>query len=95
MFGFINEKGTSIFFESTPQKHRDAPYHRCQSGINHIAFHVTSKEDVDLFAKEFLEQKNIPTLYETPKGFPEYEKEYYAVYFEDPNRMKVEVAFYP
>jgi catechol 2,3-dioxygenase-like lactoylglutathione lyase family enzyme len=95
MFAFISDSGTSFYFELTREKHLEPPFHRCRSGLNHIAFHVHDKEDVDTFAGEFLEKKGIPAMYETPKGFPEYEKDYYAVYFEDPDRLKLEVAYYP
>ena len=47
------------------------------------------------FDKKFLNKNNIPVLYKTPKLFPEYNKDYYAVYFEDPDRIKLEVAYYP
>lgn len=43
---------------------------------------------------EFLVTNKIPTLYGTPKLFPEYEEGYYAVFFEDPDRIKLEVAYY-
>ena len=68
-------------------------YHRKAPGINHIAFKVSSKDEVDKFTKEFLKPNKVPTLYDTPHLFPEYSKKYYAVYFEDPDRIKLEVAF--
>ena len=70
-------------------------FHRKNTGINHLAFKVDSKDDVDRFCKDFLKKKKIPTLYGTPKVFPEYKKGYYAVFFEDPDRIKLEVVFIP
>jgi hypothetical protein len=34
-------------------------------------------------------------LYEGPGEYPEYHRGYYAVYFEDPDRIKLEVAYVP
>lgn len=67
-------------------------FHRKRPGLNHIAFKVSSRKNVDKFSREFLEKNKIPTLYGGPKLYPNYSKNYYAVYFEDPDRIKLEVA---
>jgi len=87
--------GTYIVFVQVEEKFNNPKYHRKRIGLNHLAFRVNSKEEVDKFYTEFLNANEIPTLYETPKPFPEYEEGYYAVYFEDPDRIKLEVAYYP
>lgn len=63
-------------------------------GINHIAFWAPSKSVVERFYKEYLVPKKIPTLYGGPKEY-EYRKGYYAVYFEDPDRLKLELVAAP
>lgn len=93
-FAFINN-GTMIFFEQTPKDYIKHGYHRKRTGLNHLAFRVNSKEEVNKFYQEFLRPNKIATLYDTPKLFPEYAKGYYAVFFEDPDRIKLEVAYYP
>lgn len=94
-WGFEFSQGdTSIWFEQSPENFRKEGYHRKRVGLNHIAFRVESKEDVDTFHKDFLKANNIETLYETPKSFPDYGEKYYAVFFEDPDRIKLEVAYY-
>lgn len=70
-------------------------FHRKNTGVNHMAFKVNSREDVDKFYGEFLKDRNMGTLYGSPKEFPEYAKGYYAVFFEDPDRIKLEVLFMP
>ena len=45
--------------------------------------------------KEFLKKNKINTLYNTLKKFPEYKKDYYAVFFEDPDKIKLEVTYVP
>ncbi len=93
-FAFI-KNGTSFWFEQTPKDHIADGYHRRRTGLNHIAFRVNSKEEVDKFYKELLKRTDTEVLYDSPKPWPEYEDEYYAVYFEDPDRIKLEVAYYP
>lgn len=93
-FAFINN-GTSIWFEQTPKDYLKDGYHRKRVGLNHLAFKLESKEEVDKFYKEFLRPQKIKTLYDSPKSYPEYEEGYYAVYFEDPERMKIEVVSHP
>jgi hypothetical protein len=65
--------------------------------LNHIAFQAKSKADVDRLHSEFLVPRSIKVLYGGPKEYPEYSKHlehpeegYYAVYFEDPDRIKLE-----
>ena len=64
-------------------------------GINHLAFWVARRDDVDRFRDEFLLARGLPVLYGTPREFPEYRPGYYAVFFEDPDRLKLEVAHVP
>jgi catechol 2,3-dioxygenase-like lactoylglutathione lyase family enzyme len=91
--GFFNPPN-QIWLTKTRDKYVDVPFHRQHTGINHIAFKVESQKDVDKFYTEFLQPKNIPTLYQTPKLFPEYTPDYYAVFFEDPDRIKIEVNYH-
>ncbi|HVQ74394.1 MAG TPA: hypothetical protein VMT79_02540 [Candidatus Binatia bacterium] len=69
--------------------------HRKRPGLNHVAFGVSARADVDRFAREFLAPRGLATLYATPREFPEYRPGYYAVFFEDPDRLKLEIAHVP
>jgi catechol 2,3-dioxygenase-like lactoylglutathione lyase family enzyme len=64
-------------------------------GLNHISFWVPSKLLVDVFYKEYLLSHSIRALYGAPKRYDEYRQGYYAVYFEDPDRLKLEVMTAP
>lgn len=77
------------------KKYKTKGFHRKQTGLNHVAFAVSSPKKVDQFVKEFLVAHKIQPLYSGAKAYPEYAKGYYAVYFEDPDRIKIEVAFDP
>jgi len=81
---------TYIVFVQTENKYMDEPYHRCRTGLNHLAFHAASTEFVDLMTTE-LKNKGIKILYEDKHPFAGGE-DYYAVFFEDPDRIKVELV---
>lgn len=86
---------TDLWLIGTERAHTGAGFHRKRAGLNHVAFRVERREDVDRFRREFLDARGIPTLYDTPRDFPEYSPGYYAVFFEDPDRLKLEVAHVP
>ena len=83
---------TFLCFTTTKPDYQQPPFHRKHTGLNHIAFTVASKQMVDQFVAEFIEARNMPMLYGGPKEY-DYAPGYYAVYFEDPDRIKIEVAF--
>ncbi|MFZ0368361.1 MAG: VOC family protein [Halobacillus sp.] len=79
---------TYLVFVQTEDKYLDVPYHRCRTGLNHLAFQASSRERVDEMTK-MLKEKSINILYENQHPFAG-GKDYYAVFFEDPDRIKVE-----
>ena len=85
---------TDFWIFETKSKYKENVFHRKATGLNHLAFKVESKENVDKFCKEFLIPHNITPLYDSPKIFAEYREDYYAVYFEDPDKIKLEVLYF-
>lgn len=81
---------TYIVFVQTENNYLDNSYNRKNTGLNHIAFSCTSREFIDMLTKE-LKEKNINILYEDKHPYAGGE-DYYAVFFEDPDRIKVEVV---
>ena len=81
---------TYIVFVQAEERFLDIPYHRCRAGLNHLAFHAGSKQHVDELYKE-LKKKDITILYEERHPYAG-GKDYYAVFFEDPDRIKVELV---
>lgn len=81
-----------IWIRETESEYKKRGFHRKATGLNHLAFKVGTKEEVDLFHTEFLKVRNIPSLYGSPAHFP-YTEKYYAVYFEDPDRIKLEIVY--
>lgn len=85
-FKFID---TYIVFVQAQEKHLSGVFHRCQPGLNHLAFHASSKEQVDEVTN-LLKKRNVHILYEHKHPHAGGSKSY-AVFFEDPERIKVEL----
>ncbi|TMI26508.1 hypothetical protein E6H19_01265 [Candidatus Bathyarchaeota archaeon] len=84
------DNGEAKIFVTYLERYKELGFHRRRVGLNHIAFQAKSKADVDRLHSEFLAPRSIKILYGGPKEYPEYRKGYYAVYFEDPDRIKLE-----
>jgi len=74
-------------------EHIDPPYHRKRVGLNHLAFHAESREHVDELTKK-LKLRGISVLYPDRHPFAG-GPDSYAVFFQDPDRIKLEVAAPP
>ena len=94
MAGFSGP-GTDIWVGAAAPEHTGPGFHRKRTGLNHIAFRVPHRTDVDRVTEEFLAPRGLVPLYTTPREFPEYRPGYYAVFFEDPDRLKLEVVHIP
>ncbi|TMW72882.1 VOC family protein [Alteribacter natronophilus] len=81
---------TYIVFVQTEDRFLDVPYHRCRTGLNHLAFHGRSRRHVDELTAQ-LREKEVNILYSDRHPYAGGE-DYYAVFFEDPDRIKVEVV---
>jgi catechol 2,3-dioxygenase-like lactoylglutathione lyase family enzyme len=86
--GLSVEVGLQVARASSPTSHdRYAP------GLHHLAFTASSRESVDeVHAK--LAALDVPIL-DPPADYPEYCDGYYAVFFSDPDGLKLEYAFTP
>jgi catechol 2,3-dioxygenase-like lactoylglutathione lyase family enzyme len=66
---------------------------RYTAGLHHLALRAKSREDVDaLYAKLV---KFGATILDAPSEYPDYGAGYYAVFFADPDGMKLEYVFTP
>ena len=93
MMGFGYPDGTSLWF--TP-KTLDIINNYDGPGVNHIAFHTKTLEDVDQTV-EFLNSKNLSVLFDTPRHRTEFsegpDQTYYQVMFESPDKILFEVVY--
>ena len=69
------------------------PFDRYRVGLHHLALRARSRADVDAF-HDFLVREKIAVL-DAPAEYPQYGEGYYAVFFADPDGMKLEVVHYP
>lgn len=74
------------------ENYKDAGFHRKRVGLNHLAFYAETKEIVDEFYREVLLKNNIKSLYQEGASG---DKNYYSVFFEDPDRIKLEYVYSP
>ena len=86
---------TDFWLSAAPAERRRHAPHRKNPGLNHVALRVAARADVDRFHEEFLRARGLPALYGGPREYPEYRPGYYAVFFEDPDRLKLEVVHIP
>jgi catechol 2,3-dioxygenase-like lactoylglutathione lyase family enzyme len=80
---------TYIVFVQTLVQYLPSSYHRSQTGLNHLAFHASSKQQVDDMTLELVE-KGVKILYSYRHPYAGWQN-HYAVFFEDPDRIKVEL----
>lgn len=73
-----------------PEEHLAAGYHRRRVGLNHLAFRAASRRRVDEL-REWLREAGHPLLYDDRYPYAT-ARGYYALFCEDPDRIKVEVV---
>lgn len=82
--------GTYLCFVQAPRSHLGAGYHRKRVGLNHLAFHAAGRAQVDDF-RAWVREQAWPMLYDGRYPFAG-GPGYYALYLEDPDRIKVELV---
>jgi glyoxylase I family protein len=66
---------------------------RYSPGLHHLAFNADSREEVDNLYKLLLEMGT--KILDTPAEYNHYAPGYYAVYFADPDNIKLELVHMP
>jgi catechol 2,3-dioxygenase-like lactoylglutathione lyase family enzyme len=88
-FSWTFEK-TYLVFVQTEERFLEEGYHRKHTGLNHLAFYVESKEEVDDWT-ERIKAKGYTILYEEKHPYAG-GIDHYAVFFEGPDRIKLELV---
>jgi catechol 2,3-dioxygenase-like lactoylglutathione lyase family enzyme len=70
-----------------------AEFNRYRVGLHHLAFKVRQRTDVDALYRLLTEKKFV--VLDPPAEYPEYGRGYYAVFFQDPDRFKLEAVHFP
>jgi catechol 2,3-dioxygenase-like lactoylglutathione lyase family enzyme len=87
---YVKEGEAYLCFLPAPNEHIAAGYHRKRVGLNHLAFRGESRAQVDDLAA-WVTANGHKSLYEAK--YPHASgPNYYALYCEDPDRIKVEVV---
>jgi catechol 2,3-dioxygenase-like lactoylglutathione lyase family enzyme len=89
MMGWANGK-TLFWIAAADAKGKTRKYRKGDIGFHHYAFELASRKDVDALGA-FLE-KNGMNVVDPPGEY--YGRSYYAVYFTDPDGMKLEGMVY-
>jgi catechol 2,3-dioxygenase-like lactoylglutathione lyase family enzyme len=85
MTGWSNGK-TLFWIAAADAQGRKHKYRKGDIGFHHYAFELASRDDVDALGAFLVE--NAMTVLDPPGAY--YSRDYYAVYFADPDGMKLE-----
>lgn len=88
-FTLGKDEDAYLTFVRVEQKYANIAYHRCGVGLNHLAFRVKDRAMVDRLHQQCRSQ-NIVCLYDGKYPFANGGEDYYALFVEDPDRIKVE-----
>jgi len=72
---------------------RDIAHDRRRAGLHHLALRARSRGDVDTLHR-FLVEHGV-TVLDAPAEYPQYGPDYYAVFFADPDGLKLELVHFP
>ncbi len=81
---------TYLVFVQAEERFLDVPYHRCRSGLNHLAFHAKNISHVNELTQQ-VRARGMKILYEDRHPHAGGENSY-TLYFEGPERIKIEVV---
>jgi len=87
-----SDDGAPVFGIALHQARRKTTHDRYSPGLHHLAFHAQDRQEVNLFY-EFLLENGIEIL-DSPAEY-DYTPNYYAVFFADPDGLKLEVVHEP
>jgi catechol 2,3-dioxygenase-like lactoylglutathione lyase family enzyme len=90
--GYLSPHGSFWLKTADPRFAKDA-FHKDRVGLCEIAFAAASREEVDALARALAERG--ATILTPPREYPEYVPGYYAVFFADPDGLKLELVHIP
>lgn len=93
VFGYKSKRNGAIWFVKSDKKSMQDYDER---GVNHISIRVMKQSDINSLV-EFIKDRNIKTLFGTPKHRVEFvdnkSETYYQVMFESPDKILFEVVY--
>lgn len=80
-----------IGINSPREKFKNDEVHRRKPGsLHHLAFRAENEEQIDKFYEQI---KGFANIVDPPKFYPQHGKHYYALFFKDPDGIKLEIMF--
>ena len=83
----------SVALQIAKPDRRDTKHDRYAPGLHHVAFRASSRADVDGLYR--LLRKIGARILDSPAEYPQYASGYYAVFFPDPDGLKLEFVHMP
>lgn len=82
---------SSIGITQATGEHAARVHDRYSAGLHHLAWAAESRDDVDRLYAELV-KRNVDIL-DAPADYPRYGPVYYALFFADPDGLKLEFVF--
>jgi glyoxylase I family protein len=89
----VGDEFCSIGILSARGEHAGRAHDRYSPGLHHIAWNAESRADVDAMYAHL--QSIGATILDPPADYPRYGAGYYAVFFADPDGLKLEYVYKP
>ena len=90
--GFLSPGG-SFWIKQADPRHAGATFSKDRVGLCEVAFRAQSRAQVDARARDLPSLGG--TILDPPREYPEYVPGYYAVFFADPDGIKLELVHIP
>lgn len=85
--------GGSFWIKQADPRHAGATFSKDRVGLCEVAFRAETREQVDALARDVATWGG--TIIDPPREYPEYVPGYYAVFFADPDGIKLELVHIP
>jgi len=86
-------QGTGVYYSIIEDAQAGVAHSRHTPGVHHIAFAAPTRLAVDDLYQSLIVMH--ATILDPPRDYPQYEAGYYAVFFLDPDGIKLEYVFTP
>jgi glyoxylase I family protein len=86
-------KGGSFWIKQADARYAHDTFSKDRVGLCEVAFRAGSREQVDALARNV--ERWGGRILDPPREYPEYANGYYAVFFADPDGIKLELVFLP
>jgi len=90
--GWVSPSG-SFWIKAADARFAHDDFHKDRVGLCEIAFAASSRAEVDALGRALVE-RGVPII-TPPRDYPEYVPGYYAVFFSDPDGLKLELVHIP